>query len=77
MNTSELLKKKDKIEKLKIEKNQAVGELTTYLKRLKDDWGCANIKEAKKMLKENKKELEEKEKLFEKLCEELEDNYDW
>jgi hypothetical protein len=55
----QLLKLKEDIEKTKASLNQLKGEEKVLLKRLKEDWACSDLQEAKKVIKKYEAEIEE------------------
>jgi len=62
---------KEQLEKLKEKQRETEAEKKMLMKKLKDDYGCSNIKEAETLLEELEEEKEEKEKEINKRNEKL------
>jgi len=59
MNLEEFTKAKKMLAQFQMEKDRAEGSLATIKERLRKEFKCNTIKEAKQKLKELKEELEE------------------
>ena len=66
---------KEKVEKAQQTKDQAAGALSQVMKRLKNEFGCVTLKQAKKKLKELQSKEEELQGEFEQAVEEFEGNW--
>lgn len=65
MNLAEFTKLKEEVENLKRQEAKAQGALGQLQSQLKKEFGCATIKEAKKLQLKLEKELEKAEKEYE------------
>ena len=77
MNQSEVLELKEFVENAKTEINKGEGRIANLLESLQNDFGCKNVKEAKKKLdalKKKKEEIQEKINVNIKI---LEEEYDF
>lgn len=77
MSIERVLELKEEIEKAKINKAKMEGMLKQHLTRLKEDFDCKDLAEAKKKLSALKKEEEELEEEIEDAVEILEAEYQW
>lgn len=75
MKESDLLRLKEQIDEASKETAELNGELTARMKQLKQDWKCANVKEAKKLLVNLDKQILSLDKQIEKGLNELEEHY--
>lgn len=66
---------KEKVETKRREAERAEGALEVSMKRLKEEFECDTIEEAKALFKKQKKELERDEKEFKKKLKEYEDKW--
>jgi len=67
---------KRKAEKLQSEADKAQGALETSTARLKEDFDCTNLKEAKQLLKNLEEEEEEAQSKFDKTLEKFETEWE-
>ena len=63
------------VETIQRDINRAEGSLSTQLEKLKEEFNCANIESAQKLLEKLKKEAEKNEKDFQTALEEFEDKW--
>jgi len=75
METKDLMRLKEEIEKKKIEKAELQGKLNSLMETLKNDWNCKSIEEAEKLLREMKDNLSKMEKDLQDGLKELEEKY--
>lgn len=75
--TERLLKLKDEIAQAKIDKAQIEGALKQNLQRLKDEFQCRSIEQAKTKLAKLKEQKETLQEQIEKAVENLEENFSW
>ena len=71
----ELLEKKKAIETAKSELEQLKGQQQVFLKQLKDDYGCKDLKEVKIKINKQKEELAELEQDIKDKTEAFEKKY--
>jgi predicted nucleic acid-binding Zn-ribbon protein len=72
-----LLSMKEKIEGAKEKRAQLKGELNELMRRLKQDYGITNIKQAEKKVKEMQAQIVEMDKEIEAGVAKLEKDYEW
>ena len=77
VNKEALLKLKTDVEESKIKLSEIKGEEKLLMKQLKENWNCATLEAAKKLLEEMKKEVEESKKIIEEATKELEEKYEF
>lgn len=77
MSIERVLELKEEIEKAKINKAKMEGALKQHTNRLKEEFDCKDLSEAKKKLNALKKEKEELEEEIEEAVEKLESEYQW
>lgn len=77
MSLERVLELNEEIEKAKINKAKMEGALKQHFDRMKEEFGCKTISEAKKKLNTLKKEKEELEEELEDIVEKLESEYEW
>lgn len=63
---------KEAVERTKRKADEARGELNVLMRRLKEEFGCSTIKEAKKKLEELEKKTETAQENFNRLLKEYE-----
>lgn len=66
---------KDKVEKLKEDRDKAQGAQDQILERLRNEFGCSTLKQGQKKLDELDKNIDEKEKQFKNDLDQFEE--DW
>jgi uncharacterized protein involved in exopolysaccharide biosynthesis len=71
----ELIEKKEEIQKTKSELDQLKGQQKVLKKRLKDDWQCATLAQAKKKINGLKTKIETLQQEIEESTEELVEKY--
>lgn len=76
-DTDKLLRMKEKIETAKRKVAECDGQLKSLHKRLKDDFGCEDLKSADKELAAMDKDLSAKEKQLQQGITRLEEKYEW
>lgn len=74
---SVLLKMKDDIETAKSEKARIEGKLDTYKDKLKEEYGCTSLQQAKIKINEMEKDAEKKQQELIKGVKKLHNEYDW
>jgi len=75
--TKKLLNMKSQIDKGKLDKARLEGEQESLFKRLKEDFGCKDLKAAELKLSQMDKDIDAKESQLKKGIERLETQYDW
>lgn len=73
MKEYERLKKQE--EEAARERDQAIGAKETYLKQLKDDFGCRTVEEAKALLASKQKEQDKLKRTIEKKLETFDEKH--
>lgn len=73
----DLLKKKEKIDEAKEEKNRLEGQMQSNLKRLKDEFGFSTLAAARKGLEKLRTSLKESENKLKMKLEKLEEDFEW
>lgn len=76
MNKQDLLDLKDEINEAKSEVSKLEGRQEHLMQQLKDDWGCASFKKAKKKIEEFKSEIKKLDDKIEHETEKLQENYE-
>ena len=66
MDAREYMKLKGKLEQWQREQDKAAGALEQLMKKLKKDFGCRNLKQAKKLLKKKEMENDEAKERYKK-----------
>jgi len=66
-----LFELKNKIERMKSERDRAKGASDQIMKQIEKEFGCKSIKTAKKLLAEQKKELAQKEQILNKEAQQI------
>jgi hypothetical protein len=66
---------KQEVEDTKAEADRAQGALDQLLSRLKDEFGCRNLKEAKAKLAELEEKKKKAESVFEKISKDYEERW--
>ena len=64
VDLNSITKLKEQVKQLELKKEQAKGRAKQLLKNLKEQFGCANLKQAKSTLATKKKELKTLEKKY-------------
>ena len=75
--TERLLKLKDEIAQAKIDKAQCEGALKQNLQRLKDEFQCRSVEQAKTKLAKLKEQKESLQEQIETAVANLEEKYSW
>jgi len=75
LTEKDLLKKKQELETAKSTVAELTGEKNTLLKRLEKEYGCKDIREARKKIKTMQTGAETLEKEIETKTQEIEDKY--
>ncbi len=64
MNVKEYLALKDRLEEATKVLNRMQGKYDVYVQKLRDDFQCKNVEEAKRLLVKKKKKLADLEKVY-------------